>query len=200
MMDWEDREGHVGTVELAAYLDGNLPHDARARVEGHLADCDACRGEVVEAARVLRSRRRRRRWYIGAPAAAAAAVAAVLFLLPSAGDAPRGREPALRGADERALGEGSLGIVTSAPENGQIVDPASLIFAWQVAAPEALYRITLSDATGEVLWSEVISDTAIALPSAIGLQARTGYFWYVDALLPDGRSATTGVRRFGTGP
>jgi anti-sigma factor RsiW len=38
------RDAHVGD-DLTALLDGALPVDRRAEVEGHLAGCPACRGE-----------------------------------------------------------------------------------------------------------------------------------------------------------
>lgn len=39
---------HVDEGMLHAYLDGELPADERTTLEAHLAQCDACRGRLVE--------------------------------------------------------------------------------------------------------------------------------------------------------
>ncbi|MFC1417414.1 anti-sigma factor family protein [Streptacidiphilus cavernicola] len=44
-------EGHLGD-RLAAFVDGELDHDARERVQSHLATCDACLGRAEEERRV----------------------------------------------------------------------------------------------------------------------------------------------------
>ena len=44
-------ENHLGD-RLAAFVDGELDHDARERVQSHLATCDACLGRAEEERRV----------------------------------------------------------------------------------------------------------------------------------------------------
>jgi hypothetical protein len=49
---------HVASEGLAAYADGRLRDEARARVEAHLSRCRECRQELAEAASMLASRER----------------------------------------------------------------------------------------------------------------------------------------------
>jgi len=49
----EDR--HLEAEEVAALVDGVASDDRRAAMYAHLARCAACREEVVEAARIVRS-------------------------------------------------------------------------------------------------------------------------------------------------
>ena len=44
-------ENHLGD-RLAAFVDGELDHDARERVQSHLATCDACLGRAEEERRI----------------------------------------------------------------------------------------------------------------------------------------------------
>jgi hypothetical protein len=50
------------------------------------------------------------------------------------------------------------------------------------------------------VWTESTSDTTLAPRAAAKLSRGGSYFWYVDALGPDGRSATTGVQRIQISP
>ncbi len=47
--------GHLSVAETVGYVDRALQPGPRARVERHLAGCAACRAEMVEVTRVLRS-------------------------------------------------------------------------------------------------------------------------------------------------
>src|SRR5919206_1600037 len=93
----ESPERHLSADEVAAYVDGALAGDERARIEAHLAVCADCRAEVREVTGLVRSlpeaRRSARRVWIPAAAAAAVLVAGVPF---SAGApvAPPPRRPA----------------------------------------------------------------------------------------------------------
>jgi len=69
---------------------------------------------------------------------------------------------------------------------------------WSAVAGEPTYRLTLTDASGQPVWTTTTTDTSITLPPNVILQQRKRYFWYVDALRADGRAASTGVRRFTT--
>ena len=96
-----DSEGpaapHVESGEVAAYLDRALSAAERARVEAHLVDCEACRSEVIEVARLMRARPYWQRWYV--PAAVAAAAVLLLIVWPGSIDRrselPRHRAPAV---------------------------------------------------------------------------------------------------------
>ena len=73
------------------------------------------------------------------------------------------------------------------------------MFTWRSVAEGATYRLSLTDEAGDVLWTVNTPDTTVALVD-IMLEADQLYYWYVDALLHDGGSATTGVQQFMTPP
>lgn len=177
---------HLESGEVASYLDRALAPREQARVETHLADCAACRREVVEVSRLRHASGSRRRWFYFAPAAAAAAILILVLAHPAN---PPGRGPVLR--DGR--GEPGPTVALVAPGDSAAVNAAGLSFTWRSAGRDASYRITLADERGDVVWSAATSDTAL-VPST-QLRAGKRYFWYVDALLPDGRSVTSRVRR-----
>jgi hypothetical protein len=58
--------------------------------------------------------------------------------------------------------------------------------------------VTGSD--GDSLWAAHTSDTAITLPESIAADSGVTRHWYVDALLADGSSRSTGMQSFRTGP
>jgi len=184
---------HLTAGDLAGYLDRVLPPPERQRVESHLAECDECRAELVQVARVVRGRRQRR-WMIALPAAAAAGVALLLLVRPVA--TPPG-EPVTRGGGDEP---GATVVAVAAPVEDAVVPRGGTTFVWRPLREEASYRVTVTDATGGVVWTGSTSDTALALPPTVSLAGGRSYFWYVDALLPDGRSATSGVRSFRTAP
>lgn len=190
---------HLTNGEIAAYLDHKLSAADQARVEGHLAECEPCRAEVLEVAGLLESLPRRTRWYVAGPAAAAVAAAVVLFLMFRPGEISGPRPPVMRG-DQAPAGEATASIEVVTPAAGQTISPESLVFTWRAAGTDAHYRLTLTDEDGDIVWSTALSDTSYVLPPELVLQRGRVYFWYADALLPDGRSVTTGVREFRTLP
>jgi len=183
-------EGHPGEGVIAAYVDRRLGTEERRAVESHLAECDACRAEVVEVARLVRGRRRP--WILAtAGLGVAAAAVLIITLVPRGGMPPDG--PLLRsGSDGAAI------IVAISPTDSLPLLPDSVRFVWRAAGMGASYRITVMDVRGDVVWAGNTADTAVT--AGASLPRGTAYFWYVDALLPDGRTATTGVRTFRTGP
>src|ERR1044071_8492463 len=80
---------HLEEADVAAYLDRTLSVADRARVEAHLADCERCREEVTQVARLLHDSVVRRRWYSAAGLAAAAA-ALLLLVWPRGSEQPAG--------------------------------------------------------------------------------------------------------------
>jgi len=182
---------HLESAEVAAYLDRALSPAERARVDAHLADCAECRAEVREVAQLLQSRSRPHRW-IAIGTVAAAAVIAGLLLVPGervrteAGGAPRLREGA----------EGVPAIAVVVPGESTAVAPGAVVFTWRSAGADAHYRVRLMDAAGDVAWTVETHDTTVTLPSMLRLARGGGYFWYVDALLGDGGSATSGAHSF----
>jgi anti-sigma factor RsiW len=180
---------HLESSEIAAYLDRALPPSERAQVEAHLADCAQCRRESVEVLRVRNRMRRRSRWLVLPPVAAAAAVA--LFVLVRAGGMPRTTPPVLRDG-----GDGSIPrvVLVSPPDSGA-VESQRVSFVWRSVGPGVSFRITISDLKGDIVWSAAASDTSARVPASVQLRPSL-YYWYVDALLPDGRSVTSGVHPF----
>jgi putative zinc finger protein len=185
-------ERHLESGEVASYLDRALSPAEQAQVETHLADCAECRGEVIAVSR-LRHTRSRPRWLILGPAVAAAAIALFLFARPAETPAPgtvlrEGEEP------PRAT------VALVAPAEGAAIPTRSPTFTWRSIGAGVSYRLTLTDERGDVVWTATSSDTTGHAPSDVRLQAGRQYFWYVDALLPDGRSVTSGARQFTARP
>jgi Putative zinc-finger len=182
---------HLENGEVAAYLDRALSPSDRSRVEEHLADCDVCRAEVIEVARLLRTQRRRRGWYV--PIGVAAAAAAVLLLVwPRPVEepplSPNYREPVVT--------------TTAAPSaiapRGAIV--AASRFVWTTVPHADRYRLTVFDETGSVLWEAQTSDTAAALPESIHLKRGASYFWEIEAQTGWNRWVGSDLIEFSLGP
>lgn len=196
----DSTDSHLTVDEVAAYLDAAAEPAERAQIEAHLADCRPCRDELVvvaEASRRLPSRRPVRvRWAIAGTAAAAAAIA--LVLLSPVLDSPTGPR-LLRDVG----GADPAGAVTAmevvAPEAAENPSTRAVSFVWRAAGPDAQYRLMLTTTEGDPVWTTTTNDTSVALPGAVILEPDAEYFWWVDGLLPDGGTATTGVRGFRTG-
>lgn len=195
-MDQSHQESvHLASEEVAAYLARELDQGPQSRVEGHLSRCALCRAEVAEVAEVVRSAGPRRTRYTSAAVVAAAAIAAIVLIQSPSDVVPP--DGILRDAPQtRAESETRLDVVT--PSNGESVLLDSLRFTWRQAGPGALYRFTLTRANGDVLWTESTPDTVLPLTSEAGVRRGEAYFWYVDALLPEGRTTTTGTYLFRT--
>lgn len=183
--------GHLESREVAAYLDRALRPADRERVESHLADCPDCRREVIEVSRIRHAPGRRLRWLIAVPAAAAAA-AVVILMLARSGEGPSPEGPILR---DGGIGSAARVVLVS-PTTDRVVDPSVLTFTWRSAGEGVSYRLALTDATGDVVWTASASDTTARLPATVRLKSGSSYHWYVDALLTDGRSIASAVQRF----
>lgn len=188
----EKPDAHPSTETLSGYLDGMLSREQARIVEEHLDRCPACRSDLQAVTSVLRSRRRTKWVRLGLPSAAVAA--AVLLVL------ARGREaslePVLRDTQPIAADAGRFEAVF--PGSTIPVPIDSVVFRWRSASPDrgTLYRLTLTDERGDVLWTTETRDTT-AVPEGTGrLSSGLRYLWYVDALLPGAVTATTGIRDF----
>ena len=191
-----------GLVEL--YVAGRLSAERDVSdLETHLLTCDTCReevrlGSVIRAElgapatpRQVRPLPRRRAWvFLGA-----AAAAAVVFLIARPSSQDGSDRPVVRGGDE-----GMPAIAAVSPAPGAAVPPQSLAFIWHSAGAGAQYRLTVTTERGDVVWAGASADTVQHLPPNARLQRTENYFWYVDALLPGGGSATSRVRRFTLAP
>jgi hypothetical protein len=176
---------HSSSADIAAYLDGVLAPQDRARVEQHVAECDDCRSELIAVSRVLSTIPRRRRWYVPAGIAAAAAAVALLVWpgLP-ADRQPSFREPAV------TTTPAPIGIVP----RGRTAGTPQLV--WTRVPHAEHYRLTVFDSSGTVLWESPSTDTSIALPRTIGLRPGIHYFWQVEAETGFNRSVKSDVIEF----
>jgi hypothetical protein len=155
---------HLGADDIAAYLEARLPEAERARVEQHLAACDACRAELIAVSRVLHSRPSRRRWYVPVGIGVAAAALFLIWLMP-ADNGVKFREPAVTT---------TVAPVAIAPR-GAVRAPVRLI--WTRVPHAARYRVTVFDSSGTVIWESQTRDTA----TAAGVQLNGRYLWQVEA-------------------
>lgn len=195
----ETRSGHLDPETVAAYVDGTLDRTRRAAVEAHLADCDACRDEVVAVEAEVRSLRRGggRQWVpLAAAATLVGLVVAGAVLLGPRGPAPARFRDGLSAARQPRRAR----IAVVRPTDGQSVTGDSVVFAWRAAGPRAFYRFTLTDTVGTAIWHAETRDTVLVLPADVPLRPDEDYFWYVDTLLGDGTSATTDIVEFRVAP
>jgi hypothetical protein len=186
----ETPAGHLESSDVAAYLDRTLQPAERDRVEAHLAHCPECRRELIDVSRVRNAAGRRSRWLIVVPAAAAAAIAVLIIARPAT--TPPGGEPVLRDGVDGS--QPSLVLVT--PPDSGVARERPLTFTWRSAGTDVSYRLTITDSRGDVVWSVNATDTTAPLPPTVRLTAGSTYYWYVDGLLPAGRSITSGIRPF----
>lgn len=189
---------HPETEVIAAYVEGTLSPDEMSILEAHLAECAECRGVATDASLLIREEIRRRRWLVAAPAMTIAAAAALAFfvIFPPSDDGPLATDTERGGSDHAS--EAMPAIVALLPEAGASIRPDSVRFSWHSASPEALYRFALTDSAGRSVWETTTPDTTLQLPAELRLASGRHYFWYVDALLPDGTEASTGLEEFRT--
>ncbi len=184
---------HPSSEAIADFINGRLSPEDRSAVESHFAECRTCRQQVISARRLLDSYRpsRRLNWVLPA---AVAAVLLVVFV-------PR---MVSRGATSSALrGDGDSGadatsvLAIAAPADGQTLSDERVTFVWRGLPGRPLFRLTLVDGA-RALWSVSTTDTTAQLPDSVSLAPSRTYLWYLDALGADGRSLTSGSRRFQT--
>ena len=177
---------HVTPEALAGYLDHDLPGEERNEVELHLASCAECRAELAEVRGL--QRRHRRHWArFLVPAVAAATLVAIAW--------PRQtRVP----SNIRAVAPVDAPIEIVAPLPSTEIAPQPIRFAWRSAGPGASYSLTLQEADGRIVWASTVADTVAVLPDSVALGSGQNFFWSVEALLPDGRTRSTGVKRVRT--
>jgi anti-sigma factor RsiW len=191
---------HLSPEALAGYLDNDLPGEERRQAELHLASCRECREELAEVRR-LRPRHGGRWALVLIPATAAAVLLAIV--LPQRTTVPSesidsGARPVASAVRAGPADNAPLEIVSPAPSTE--IAPDRSDFSWRSAGPGASYTFTLQEAGGRVVWTSTVSDTVAVLPDSIALGAGGTWFWSVDALLPDGASRSTGVKRLTTRP
>ncbi len=178
---------HLEADLIAAYVDGRAGRADAATVEAHLAECADCRREVIDVRRLLSGRTRRWGW-----SAAVLAAAAVLLLVVGGPDGPH---PPV-GSSTRSGRTASLAPAILAPVDGATLPGSAARFVWRSVSGSAAYRLTLTDDRGDMVWTTEGTDTSVAPPPTVRLSGGRTYYWSVDVLLRDGRSATTGFHGF----
>lgn len=186
-------EPHLTSEDVAAYLDDALSESDSARIQRHLAACDACRSEISSVSQLLDRAPRARRRFAAFPALAAAAV--VIVVLGRAAIDRNSTSEQLRGNATPAVHEGVPGFRAVVPRD-QLNVRDGAVFVWRPPLPGASYRFVLTDEQGGMIWTGATNDTTVTLPASTLLRQDQRYHWFVDAVLPDGSSATTGITSF----
>lgn len=186
---------HLAPDEVARFVDKREWTAERDRVLSHLADCAACRAEVLAVRRITARRTWRKGLSIGVPVAAAAAV--VLLMLPGAQQGSSGIPP----VDGTALrtDTATSQLTAIAPLDGASVEGDSLELQWSDAGGTGPYALTISDLAGTTVHRATVDRAGVAI-SIAELEKGATYLWYVDGIVNDGTPATTGVRSFTVRP
>lgn len=186
---------HLDAALVAAYLENACGVEERRRVEEHLADCAECTAELVGLDDTIRALSTRRRGRVAIPLVAlgaAAGIGALIVLRPSDGPAPLPSEaPPIV---QRSLPDIRSSIEILEPAPGAIVEEGEVVLRWAPIEVEARYLVTLTTSDGDSVWALLTPDAAAAIP--VPLDPGGEYLWYVDALLPGGNTASSGVHHF----
>ena len=182
---------HLDVQRVLAYVERTLSVAERERLEEHLSLCEECTAEVAAIVR-LRPRPARRIPWAPIGIGAAAAVAGLLLARPLV------HHPT-PSADVERQGQAAAVLPIVAPAAGTRV-PGPVTLVWHAARGASVYRVTLSRADGDSVWAGSTSDTTLTIPPGVSLAPGAPYYWYVDALLADGRALSTGVHEFMMGP
>lgn len=191
---------HLDPREISAYLDERLPEAEKERVQTHLFDCSTCRAEVAELVDLLgeHERRPQSRWRVAAGIAAAAGIA-LLVGVPALRQAEEDPD-VLRLPEAATERESVRSIPVVSPDPSSTVSREAVEFAWEPMGEGVAYRLTITDPGGVTVWAVETDDTIVEPPAGVGLRPGETYLWYVDAVLPDGTTATTGVKRLRIAP
>lgn len=205
---------------LELYLDDGLEPDERARVEGHLSRCDACRRRLVgihearreetvtrrapeswkrRAREIPRRRRTARRWQ---PALAAVLVLALGLAVYRAVDVARPARQAPDAERLRTPPASPTGPAALAPADGAVVTPGAIEFRWSEVERARRYTLTVLDAEGDVVFRAETREAHRTVDWGQEEAPRDGrsYFWYVTAQLTDGTSTDSEIRRLSLAP
>lgn len=185
----EGWSAHPSASAIGCYIDGTLALEERSDIEAHLSRCQDCRRVARDSIGTLARRRRRRYAVAGiAVTTAVAASVAALAIFPAwetANGPPRTRDSS----------EASTTVIPVVAPQGGVAAGPPVVFVWRSMGSGVRYRLSLSTPEGEELWGASLPDTVAILPDDVELSAGRTYVWYVDALLAEGGSATTGVQR-----
>ena len=189
---------------IERYLTGKLPEAEVELFESHYLTCTVCQRELrlatairevlpeVRGAGVMSDDRtaaigpwagRRARVY-GIAAAIAAVLVGVVVVMPDLGESVPHRSQATVEASVPAA-ETPIGEVQSVTE-----------FRWVPVTAADLYRITLYDASGDLLWQADTRETHVTLADTVLLVPGALYLWQVDARVGWDRWVNSELARF----
>jgi hypothetical protein len=196
-------------MRLAAYLDGGLGADDRARLERHLADCDACLGQVSAVTRLrgadlaevtpgLLARARglvpaqsarptQWRWVAPLAATACAGILLTIWMKPHQVAIP---------ASVRTSSVSATSPRLVMPLEGAVLPQGAIEFRWTPIDHALFYEIRVLSDDGGRAW-EARADATTARPPA-DLRFRSGQKYYVsvNAWLPEGKTLRSPVVGF----
>jgi hypothetical protein len=195
----------VGRALIERYVAGKLSAAEVEALESHYLTCSRCQTDLRLAAAIravlpevqdtspaatvspiaeAKHRFGRRRRALATAAAIAAALAGVLLLRPSDTDSPGHRDvvPVTEIIPNVEIPIGEVAAVEQ--------------FRWAPVASADLYRLTLYDAAGDVVWHIDTRETHIAPPDTIRLEPGALYLWQVAARVDWDRWVNSELVRF----
>ena len=179
---------HLSVDQLAAHLDRRLRGTERESVVAHLVECAECRREYVATSEVVGAPRRTWGWArtgIGLAIAAAIVFAAV----PRAFRRPGAATMREVSAERASIPDIAPPIQIATPTDGERLTGTDVRLAWHPHGKDALYHVTVQTADGAVIWKAETHDSSYTLPRSVQLASGATYYWIVDALHADGRTA-----------
>ncbi|HUE95411.1 MAG TPA: zf-HC2 domain-containing protein [Longimicrobiaceae bacterium] len=189
------RVEHLDAALVAAYLENACEVEERRRVEEHLAACAECTAELVGLDDTIRALSTRKRGRVAIPLVAfgvAAGIGALIVLRPP--DVPAPLPSEVPPIVQRSRPEARSSIEVLEPAPGAIVAEGEVVLRWAPIEVEARYLVTVTTSDGDSVWALLTPDSAAAIP--VPLDPGGEYLWYVDALLPGGSTASSGVHHF----
>lgn len=195
----------VDELVIARVADGG----GTAAELAHLAQCAACRADVLAVASATRQgtvaaeienleRHAANGWgrRVLALGAAAAAIAVTVVLA---------RSPAAAPAAAPAVDAVYRDAPPVATEDPVVVTPADVVasrpirLVWRPTAEARQYRVTVFDIEGSIVWEGATADTAAAVPSSVPLAEGVAYWWRVEARVGFDRWTQSELASFSVG-
>jgi hypothetical protein len=197
---------HTDPNQVLLYLEGKLADHERKAVEAHIAHCRRCATQFADLARlprildqpvpfeigdttfrtaveiVARGKRRGFMFRLFAPPfrIALAGAAIVIIVVSTYLLLPR-QEPS-RFRSEEVEPSSNL---TLFPSDGAVVHERRPIFRWTSIGTSSVYRFSLMDETGAIIWENDPRDTSVTLPGSLVLQSGKTYLWRVETFFAD---------------
>lgn len=176
-------------VIIAELAEGVALPEARTAATLHLIECARCRTLLADVCRALRddgvaeelaritppgtSKRRLTLASIGTIAGLAAAVVLVTVM----GTGPGKAGPAPKAMRDETVTRTAAPTIISPLGNA----PSAPVFRWSKVPQADLYRVTVFDSEGVVIWETSTKDTTAAVTEPTALRREVNYLWKVEA-------------------